>query len=121
MASRKPPLEGPPSLAIVRRVATVRFERPREHNRIDPDDIPMLRAHVERAALDASVRALVFTGAGGRTFSSGFTIEAILGRLDRSFEELLDTFPLIEQTGPSRRIRSNLNNGLKTLPIHLER
>src|SRR5205085_3573985 len=90
MASRKPPLEGPPSLAIVRRVATVRFERPREHNRIDPDDIPMLRAHVERAALDASVRAMVFTGAGGRTFSSGFTIEAILGRLDRSFEDLLD-------------------------------
>jgi enoyl-CoA hydratase/carnithine racemase len=91
MASRKPPLESPPRLAIARGVATVRFERPREHNRIDPDDIPVLRAHVERTALDASIRVVVFTGAGGRTFSSGFTIEAILGRLDRSFEELLDT------------------------------
>jgi enoyl-CoA hydratase/carnithine racemase len=82
--------DGRPSLAIGNGVATVRFERPREHNRIDPDDIPVLRAHVERAAADASVRVVVFTGAGGRTFSSGFTIEAILERLDRSFEDLLD-------------------------------
>jgi enoyl-CoA hydratase/carnithine racemase len=91
MAARKRGREGPPSLAIANGVATVRFERPREHNRIDPDDIPVLRAHVERAAADASVRVVVFTGAGGRTFSSGFTIEAILERLDRSFEDLLDT------------------------------
>ena len=90
MAAKKPTPEGPPSLTIKEGVATVRFERPREHNRIDPDDIPVLRAHVERAALDATVRVVVFTGASGRTFSSGFTIEAILGRLDRSFEDLLD-------------------------------
>jgi enoyl-CoA hydratase/carnithine racemase len=88
--ARKPSPEGPPSLIVAAGVATVRFERPREHNRIDPDDIPLLRAHVERAAVDATIRAVVFTGAGTRTFSSGFTIEAILGRLDRSFEDLLD-------------------------------
>jgi len=91
MPATKSMTDGAPSLTVVAGVATVRFERPREHNRIDPDDIPVLRAHVERAAVDASVRAVVFTGAGTRTFSSGFTIEAILGRLDRSFEELLDT------------------------------
>jgi enoyl-CoA hydratase/carnithine racemase len=90
MAARKRTQDGPPSLTVAGGVATVRFERPREHNRIDPDDIPVLRAHVERAALDASVRVVLFTGAGGRTFSSGFTIEAILERLDRSFENLLD-------------------------------
>jgi enoyl-CoA hydratase/carnithine racemase len=90
MAARKRVQDGPPSLTVAGGVATVRFERPREHNRIDPDDIPVLRAYVERAALDASVRVVVFTGAGGRTFSSGFTIEAILDRLDRSFEDLLD-------------------------------
>jgi enoyl-CoA hydratase/carnithine racemase len=90
MAARKSGTEGPPSLTVKGGVATVRFERPAEHNRIDPDDIPVLRAHVERAAVDASVRAVIFTGAGTRTFSSGFTIEAILERLDRSFEELLD-------------------------------
>ena len=90
MAARRSRPDGAPSLAVSDGVATIRFERPREHNRIDPDDIPVLRSHVERAAVDATVRAVIFTGSGGRTFSSGFTIEAILGRLDRSFEELLD-------------------------------
>jgi enoyl-CoA hydratase/carnithine racemase len=91
MASRKRPQDGPPSLTVEDGLATVRFERPREHNRIDPDDIPVLRAHLDRVTADASVRVVVFTGAGARTFSSGFTIEAILDRLDRSFEQLLDT------------------------------
>jgi len=90
MASRKRSRDGPPSLTVEDGLATVRFERPREHNRIDPDDIPVLRAHLERVTADASVRVVVFTGAGARTFSSGFTIEAILDRLDRSFEQLLD-------------------------------
>jgi len=90
MATRKTRPDGPPGLTLANGVATVRFERPRQHNRIDPDDIPVLRAHVERAAVDASVRAVVFTGAGDKTFSSGFTLEAILERLDRSFEDLLD-------------------------------
>ena len=91
MPARKPIADRAPSLTVSAGVATIRFERPREHNRIDPDDIPVLRAHLERAAVDASVRAVIFTGAGTRTFSSGFTIEAVLGRLDRSFEDLLDT------------------------------
>ncbi|MFC9998178.1 cytochrome P450 [Nocardia sp. NPDC127526] len=37
------------------------------------------------------------------------------------FEELLARFPDIERIGPARRIRSNLNNGLKALPIRLSR
>ena len=90
MAGGRAAREGPPSLGIAGAVATIRFERPSEHNRIDPDDIPVLRAHIERAVANASVRVVVFTAAGDRTFSSGFTIEAILDRLDRSFEDLLD-------------------------------
>src|SRR5438552_26851 len=90
MASRKRSHEGPPGRSVDYGLATVRFERPRDHNRIDPDDIPVLRAHLERVTADTSVRVVVFTGAGERTFSSGFTIEAILDRLDRSFEDLLD-------------------------------
>ena len=35
------------------------------------------------------------------------------------FEELLATFPTIELTGEPRRIRSNLNNSLKALPVRL--
>jgi cytochrome P450 len=50
-----------------------------------------------------------------------FCLGAHLARLEAKvfFEELLATFGTIELTGPPRRIRSNLNNGLKELPLHL--
>jgi cytochrome P450 len=35
------------------------------------------------------------------------------------FEELLDAFPTIELIGEPRRVRSNLNNALKSLPVRL--
>jgi len=56
-------------------------------------------------------------------FAAHFCLGVHLARLEGKvfFDELLDTFSTIEQTGPSRRIRSNLNNGLKHLPIHLAR
>jgi enoyl-CoA hydratase/carnithine racemase len=97
MGRKKVPAEGPPSLTVAGSAATIRFERPSEHNRIDPDDIPVLRVHLERVAATPSIRAVVFRGAGDKTFSSGFTIDAILDRLNRSFEDLLDaieSFPL---------------------------
>ncbi len=81
---------GPPSLTLAGSVATIRFERPAEHNRIDPDDIAVLRGHLGRVAAVPAMRAVVFRGAGDKTFSSGFTLGAIRERLDRSFEDLLD-------------------------------
>jgi enoyl-CoA hydratase/carnithine racemase len=90
MARRSTAPDASPSLKLAGAVATIRFERPAEHNRIDPDDIPVLRRHLDKIATLSHVRVLVFTGAGNRTFSSGFTVNAILERLDRSFEELLD-------------------------------
>jgi cytochrome P450 len=56
-------------------------------------------------------------------YAQHFCLGVHLARLEgRVFlDELLKTFGTIEQTGPSRRIRSNLNNGLKQLPIHLAR
>jgi cytochrome P450 len=50
-------------------------------------------------------------------FCLGVHLARLEGRV--FFEELLATFPAIEQTGPARRIRSNLNNGLKELPVRL--
>ncbi|MCU1373137.1 MAG: cytochrome [Actinomycetia bacterium] len=50
-------------------------------------------------------------------FCLGVHLARLEGRV--FFEELLATFPSIEQTGPARRIRSNLTNGLKELPVHL--
>ncbi len=55
--------------------------------------------------------------------ASHFCLGVHLARLEGRvfFEELLSRFPTITQTGPARRIRSNLNNGLKSLPVRLER
>jgi cytochrome P450 len=55
----------------------------------------------------------------GQHYCLGVHLARLEGRV--FFEELLATFSTIEQTGPSRRIRSNLNNGLKHLPISLTR
>ena len=92
-----PATDSPPTLAISGVTATIRLCRPAAHNRIDPDDVPVLRAHLAAIAEHADVRLVVITGTGGRTFSSGYTIEAIQKRLDRGFEDLLDAlerFPL---------------------------
>jgi enoyl-CoA hydratase/carnithine racemase len=92
-----PAAEGPPTLEVDGEVATIRLRRPTEHNRIDPDDVAIIRAYLDSGKLYPRARALVFTGTGETTFSSGYTVDAIVGRLDRNFEELLDAierFPL---------------------------
>jgi cytochrome P450 len=57
------------------------------------------------------------------TFGLGehFCVGAHLARLEARvfFDELLATTGRIEQTGPHRWVRSNLNNSLRTLPAHL--
>jgi cytochrome P450 len=52
-------------------------------------------------------------------FCLGVHLARLEGRV--FFDELLSTFPVIEQTGEATRIRSNLNNGLKSLPVELGR
>ena len=94
---RSQTIDRPPVLRIAGAAATIRLCRPGAHNRIDPDDIPVLRGQLDAIARRDDVRLLVFTGTGATTFSSGFTIDAIADRLDRSFENLLDAieqFPL---------------------------
>lgn len=53
----------------------------------------------------------------GEHFCLGAHLARLEGRI--FFEELLATFPGIEQIGPAVRVRSNLNNGLKSLPVRL--
>ena len=55
----------------------------------------------------------------GVHFCLGVHLARLQGRV--FFDELLNMFPTIEQTGPARRIRSNLNSGFKSLPIRLSR
>ncbi len=52
-------------------------------------------------------------------FCLGVHLARLEGRV--FFDELLSAFPSIERTGEPRRIRSNLNNGLKALPVRLGR
>jgi enoyl-CoA hydratase/carnithine racemase len=80
-----------PSLTFDNLTATILLRRPREHNRIDPDDIAVIRAYLDQIQQRNEIRTVVFAGLGDKTFSSGYTIQAIVSRLDRSFEDLLDT------------------------------
>lgn len=80
----------PPLLHIEGSTATIRLARPAQHNRIDPADVAVLRRHIAAAAANPAVRLLVLTGTGPKTFSSGYTIDAILTQLDNGFEAMLD-------------------------------
>ena len=52
-------------------------------------------------------------------FCLGVHLARLEGRV--FFEELFATFPTIELTGDPVRVRSNLNNAIKRLPVRLER
>jgi enoyl-CoA hydratase/carnithine racemase len=77
--------------------AVVRLNRPREHNRLEPADLAVLRETFDRIDAGPSVRILVLTGTG-KSFSSGFHIGALADRLvgkdadeDRdAFERMVD-------------------------------
>ena len=59
--------------------ATIRLNRPRQHNRIEPDDLAVLRETFTRIDDDPRVRVLVLTGTG-KSFSSGYHIGALVER-----------------------------------------
>ncbi len=67
-----------PILTIHGARAMIRLNRPHEHNRIDPSDLPVLKDHLDTVAKAKGVRALVFTGTGDKTFSSGYTLQALI-------------------------------------------
>src|ERR1700730_15832863 len=68
-----------PIVTIANGRATIRLNRPREHNRIEPADLSMLAETFTRIDRDPSVRVLVLTGTG-KSFSSGYHIGALVDR-----------------------------------------
>ena len=62
---------GVPGLAVEGFRATIRLNRPRHMNRIEPDDIPVLMGLLDAVDADLAVRVLVLTGSG-RAFSAGY-------------------------------------------------
>jgi enoyl-CoA hydratase/carnithine racemase len=87
-----------PLVSVAEGRALVRLNRPREHNRLEPDDLAVLRETFTRIDMDQSIRVLVLTGTG-KSFSSGYHIGALADRLagkgapaeDRdTFERMVD-------------------------------
>jgi enoyl-CoA hydratase len=68
-----------PIVTIAGGRATIRLNRPREHNRIEPGDLAVLRETFTRIDRDPTVRVLVLTGTG-TSFSSGYHIGALVER-----------------------------------------
>jgi len=63
----------PPSLEVAGSIATLRLNRPRHHNRLEPEDLLRLVQLLDQVEADAALRVLVFTGTG-RSFSAGYNI-----------------------------------------------
>jgi enoyl-CoA hydratase len=68
-----------PVVTIADGRATVRLNRPRQHNRLEPADLAALTAIFDRTADDPAIRVLVLTGTGA-SFSSGYHIGALVER-----------------------------------------
>ncbi len=67
-----------PSLLIDGHRATIHFNRPKVHNRIEPPDIAEIIRLLDQIDQNSNIRVLVFT-ASGKSFSSGFHIGEIGG------------------------------------------
>jgi enoyl-CoA hydratase len=104
VASGEPDAGTTPVLSLDSARATIRLNRPRQLNKITPDDIAALLDALDAVERDDAVRVLIFTGTG-RAFSGGYDLGDIAARQNqpapqssrRSFEELanrVENFPL---------------------------
>jgi enoyl-CoA hydratase/carnithine racemase len=80
-----------PELLIDGHVATITLRRPKQANRLDPDDLAALAEHV--AAVNAREEVLVLRlQAGGKYFCSGYDIGQIGGPRTLTFDSMVDAF-----------------------------
>jgi enoyl-CoA hydratase len=70
-------------------VATLRFNRPEEHNRIEPADLDELARHIAAVNENRELRVLILASTG-KTFSSGFHLGAIAAGAPQRFEQVAD-------------------------------
>jgi enoyl-CoA hydratase/carnithine racemase len=66
--------------------ATIRLNRPKHLNRLQPDDLDALMELFDRIEADPAVRVLVLTGTG-RAFSAGYDLGSIAERASGAAEE----------------------------------
>jgi enoyl-CoA hydratase/carnithine racemase len=84
-------------LAIDGPRATITLNDPAKHNRLDPSGLSKLRAAIDKAEADPGVRVTVLTGAGEKTFCSGYDLGSIPSgkgarpvESEDSFEKVMD-------------------------------
>jgi enoyl-CoA hydratase len=75
-----------PILDIEGSRATIRLNRPRYLNRLQPEDLDALLKLFERIEADPAIRVLVLTGTG-RAFSAGYDLGSIAGRAGAEQEQ----------------------------------
>src|ERR1700744_2059987 len=75
-----------PILDIEGARATIRLNRPRHLNRLQPDDLDALLQLFDRIEADRGVRVLVLTGTG-RAFSAGYDLNSVAERATSSVEQ----------------------------------
>ena len=75
-----------PVLAIEGARATIRLNRPRHLNRLQPDDLDALLQLFDRIEADPTVRVLVLTGTG-RAFSAGYDLNSVADRAGSATEQ----------------------------------
>ncbi len=70
-------------------VATIRFSRPEERNRIEPADLVELQSHLRAVEERREIRVLILASTG-KTFSAGFHLGAIGAGAPGRFEAAAD-------------------------------
>jgi enoyl-CoA hydratase len=75
-----------PLLEIDGARATIRLNRPKHLNRLQPDDLDALLDLFDRIESDTAIRVLVLTGTG-RAFSAGYDLNSITERATSTVEE----------------------------------
>jgi len=80
---------GTPELRIEGTVATICLMRPDQANRLGPDDLAVLLAHIETVDQSPDVRVLTLTSTG-KYFCSGFDINRLGGDREVDFSTVVD-------------------------------
>jgi enoyl-CoA hydratase/carnithine racemase len=78
-----------PALTIDGAIATLTLQRPDQANRLEPEDLAALQAHVDAVDADPAVQVLLLRGQG-RHFCSGFDIGRVGAARVDDFERMVD-------------------------------
>jgi enoyl-CoA hydratase len=77
----------PPVLTVEGARATIRLNRPRHLNRLQPGDLNVLLQLFDRIESDTTIRVMVLTGTG-RAFSAGYDLTSIAERASSEQEQI---------------------------------